>query len=99
MSKKEWTKEEFLREYAKNLKEDIEEFDAHFHKDSNRDLIFSMDHNDIWGMESRVFAICFQQIRAKAGPYKIFGALENQYVNSCVHHHAEAWRTTLRNLG
>jgi|JI10StandDraft_1071094.scaffolds.fasta_scaffold109741_2 hypothetical protein len=94
-----WTQEEFLKEYAKNLKENYDEFTTNYHKDSNRDLIFSMDQNDQWGMEARIFSICFQQIRNFAGPYKIFGTLENQYVGSCIRDHTDAWRATLRNFG
>ena len=30
---------------------------------ANRDVLMALDHNDIWGIESKLFAMCFQRIR------------------------------------
>jgi len=30
---------------------------------ANRDVLMALDHNDIWGIESKFFAMCFQRIR------------------------------------
>lgn len=41
---------------------------------ANAEVINALDHNDMWGFEARVFSVCFQRVREKAGPFKIFGS-------------------------
>ena len=65
----------------------------------NEEILETLEHRDLDGFESRVFASCFDQIRQQAGPYKIFGSLENQRVTSCVHDHINAHRDAYRAIG
>jgi hypothetical protein len=57
-----------------------------------------VEHSDIWGTESKLFAFCYQQVREQAGPYKIFGSREVNNVGSCIHKYADAIQKTDRAL-
>ena len=30
---------------------------------ANKEVLMALDHNDVWGMESKFFAVCFQRVR------------------------------------
>ena len=49
----------------------------HLRNPANKEILSAFEHNDIWGAESRIFALCYQNVRDKVGPYKIFGSQEN----------------------
>lgn len=66
--------DEVRQTLAQNLGVSADRFKNHYLNPNNNDLFESVEHNDLWGVESKVFALCFQSVRDRAGPYKIFGS-------------------------
>ena len=62
------------REFAKRLGVDIEEFDDGIRNPMNREVLNEFVHKDEFGVEAKLFSVCFQEIRNLAGPYKVFGS-------------------------
>lgn len=52
----------------------LAEFDDGIHNPMNREVFEDLTHNDAFGMEAKIFSICFQEVREKTGPFKIFGS-------------------------
>lgn len=71
-------------------------FQAKSSNPDNFEALHSLEHNDQWGNEARVFALCFEKAREKHGPYKIFGSREVQDVSTCIHKNIDAWVHTNR---
>ena len=94
-----WDDAAILKTYAGFLGVSQDEFKPEWKNPANDEVLNALEHNDMWGMESKIFGICFQEVRKAVGPYKIFGSQENQAVSSCVHAHADAWHKTLRAMG
>lgn len=88
-----------IKTFSKLLGGKEEDFQTGLRNPLNQDILSALDHNDMWGIESKIFGICFQEVRKAAGPFKIFGSQENSLVSSCVHAHADAWQKTLKALG
>lgn len=84
---------------AQNLGVSNDYFKISARNPNNVDILASLEHNDIDGFESKVFASCFQQVRNTAGPYKVFGSVENQHVTDCVHNHVNAYFKALKTTG
>jgi hypothetical protein len=82
--------------FASNLGVSVESFKNPLRNPSNYEALQAVEHTDIWGVESRLFAFCLQQVREEAGPYKIFGSREVNKVGSCVHRYADAVQKTDR---
>jgi len=82
--------------FARTLGVNNDYFQITTRNPNNADILGSLEHKDIDGFESKVFAACFQEVRNKAGPYKIFGSAENQHVTDCIHRHVNAYNKALQ---
>lgn len=81
---------------ASNLGVSVDRFRSPLRNPSNFEAIQAVEHNDIWGVESKIFAYCLQEVREKAGPYQIFGSREVNQVGSCIHRFIDAVHKTDR---
>ena len=95
----EWDENTMRKDFAKNLGYEEDPFDLNLRNPANAEPLTAFEHQDLWGMESRIFGFCFQAVREQTGPYKIFGSLENELVSACVNQHADAYQQTLRAAG
>ncbi len=80
--------------FASNLGVSVDRFKNPLRNPSNFEVLQAVEHTDIWGVESKLFAYCLQQVREEAGPYKIFGSREVNQVGSCLHRFIDAVHKT-----
>lgn len=62
--------------FAYHLGVSVDRFKNPLRNPNNFEALQAVEHTDIWGIESKVFSYCLQQVRERAGPYKIFGSRE-----------------------
>jgi hypothetical protein len=84
--------------FAANLGVSVDRFKNPLRNPSNLEAIQAVEHNDLWGTESKIFSYCLQEVRRQAGPYQIFGSREVNNVGSCVHRFVDAVHKTNRTV-
>ncbi|MCB0369525.1 MAG: hypothetical protein KDD45_08760 [Bdellovibrionales bacterium] len=94
-----WDQDKFASIFAKNMGYSEDVFNPHLRNPANKDILATLDHNDLNGAEAKIFSTCYQEVRELVGPFKIFGSQEVSLVSGCVRAHADAWFNTLRASG
>lgn len=70
-----WDQDALQKDFSSRLGFEEDPFDLGLRNPLNAEPLTVMDHNDLWGVESRIFSLCFQSVREQAGPFKIFGSM------------------------